>query len=161
MEKQKKFAQEWKSVGIAPRMKWRRKKENELVPFIILKMVDSFGRGAIDVVSQAYHQLGKMDGEKIKRSLGIRRTDAHACLSLIEALSVVSGILSEFTEKEIDHSILRVRGCPFSETIKVYRSIICENYVRGIAEAVNPEAKVEVKKKICDGDDECVFEATI
>lgn len=54
-------------------------------------MLDRFGEKALDVIADAYYQIGQKDGDKIITKLLITGKDSAACMSLIEALSIHAG----------------------------------------------------------------------
>lgn len=135
-------------------------------------MLDAFGDKAHDVIAEAYYQIGQKDGERIIKKLHITGKDGAACLSLIEALSILAGISSEFKEegeKEGEGAkgekecgtTLCLMGCPFTSTLGFFHPLVCSKYTQGLVEAVNERAKVRLVKGLCEGDDLCEFEVII
>ena len=176
-DRYKKFARDWKSIGIVSKMKrqWRAKDE-EINALIISMLLDKFGDKAIDVIAEAYYQIGRKDGERISRKLHITGKDSAACLSLLEALSILAGVNSEFKEagegegeegeKEKEReggatATLRLMGCPFTSTLRFFHPLVCSKYTQGLVEAVNEHAKVRLVKGLCEGDDRCEFEVIV
>ena len=165
MDKYKKFARDWKSIGIVSKMKrqWRAKDE-EINALIISMLLDRFGDKAMDVIAEAYYQIGLKDGDKIITKLHITGKDSAACFSLIEALSILAGVNSEFKETgggEEGGDTLCLMGCPFTDTVRFFHPLVCSKYTQGLVEAVNEKAKVRLVKGLCDGDDRCEFEVII
>lgn len=170
MDRYKKFAKDWKSIGVVSKMKrqWGAKSE-EINSLIISMMLERFGDKALDVIADVYHQTGLKDGDKIIKKLHITGNDNAACLSLIEALGIFAGVNSEFkgkggggeVEKEENVAALFLMGCPFFDTLRFFHSLVCSKYVQGLVEAVNEKAKVRLVKGLCEGDDHCEFEVSI
>jgi len=168
-DRYKNFARDWKSIGIVSKMKrqWRAKGE-EINALIISMMLDRFGDKALDVIADAYYQIGLKDGDKIITKLHITGKDSTACLSVIEALSVLAGVNSEFKEEggegegEKDGgATLCLMSCPFTDTLRFFHPLVCAKYTQGLVEGVNEKAKVKLVKGLCGGDDHCEFEITI
>jgi len=163
MDRYKKFARDWKSIRMVSKMKWPwRAKGEEVNTLITSMMLDRFGDKALDVIADAYYQIGLKDGDKIITKLRITGKDSTACLSVIEALSVLAGVNSEFKEKEGgDTSTLCLMSCPFTDTLRFFHPLVCARYTQGLVEGVNEKAKVKLVKGLCGGDDHCEFEITI
>ena len=165
LDRYKKFARDWKSIGIISRMKWPwRAKGEEIITLIISMMLDRFGDKALDVIADAYYQIGLKDGERIIQKLHITSKDSATCLSLIEALSILTGVNSELKEGEKekeDAATLRLMGCPFLDTLGFSHLLVCSKYTQGLVEAVNDKAKGRLVKGLCEGDDHCEFEVSI
>jgi hypothetical protein len=65
-DRYKKFARDWKSIRMASKMKWPwRAKGEEINTLITSMMMDRFGDKALDVIADAYYQIGLKDGDKI------------------------------------------------------------------------------------------------
>lgn len=172
-DRYKKFARNWKSIGLVSKLKWQwRAKSDEINSLIISMLLDAFGDKAYDVIATAYYQIGQKDGERIIKKLRIMGKDGAACLSLIEALCILAGISSEFNEegekegegekgeKECG-TTLCLMGCPFTSTLGFFHPLVCSKYTQGLVEAVNEHAKVRLVKGLCEGDDHCEFEVNI
>lgn len=170
-DRYKNFARDWKSIGIVSKMKrqWRAKGE-EINTLITSMMLDRFGDKALDVIADAYYQIGLKDGDKIITKLHITGKDSAACLSVIEALSVLAGVNSEFKEKgegekgegeKEGGATLCLMSCPFTDTLRFFHPLVCAKYTQGLVEGVNEKAKVKLVKGLCGGEDHCEFEITI
>ena len=153
-------------------MKWPwRAKGEEINTLITSMMLDRFGDKALDVIADAYYQIGLKDGDKIITKLRITGKDSVACLSVIEALSVLAGVNSEFKEKEKGEkgekekeggsATLCLMNCPFTDTLRFFHPLVCAKYTQGLVEGVNEKAKVKLVKGLCGGDDHCEFEITL
>jgi predicted ArsR family transcriptional regulator len=172
-DRYKKFARDWKSIRMVSKMKWPwRAKGEEVNTLITSMMVDRFGDKALDVIADAYYQIGLKDGDKIITKLRITGKDSTACLSVIEALSVLAGVNSEFKEKDKGEkgegegekeggATLCLMNCPFTDTLRFFHPLVCAKYTQGLVEGVNEKAKVKLVKGLCGGDDYCEFEITI
>lgn len=165
-DRYKKFARDWKSIGMVSKMKWPwRAKGEEINTLITSMMLDRFGDKALDVIADAYYQVGLKDGDKIITKLRITGKDSVACLSVIEALSVLAGVNSEFKEKEKEKegggATLCLMNCPFTDTLRFFHPLVCAKYTQGLVEGVNEKAKVKLVKGLCGGDDHCEFEITL
>lgn len=159
MDRYKKFARDWKSIGLVSKMKWPwRAKGEEINTLIISMMLDRFGDKALDVIANAYYQIGLKDGDKIITKLHITGKDSAACLSVIEALSVLAGVNSEFKE---GGATLCLMDCPFTDTLRFFHPLVCTKYTQGLVEGVNEKAKVRLVKGLCGEEDHCEFEITI
>lgn len=171
-DRYKKFARDWKSIRMVSKMKWPwRAKGEEINTLITSMMLDRFGDKALDVIADAYYQIGLKDGDKIITKLRITGKDSVACLSVIEALSVLAGVNSEFKEKEKGEkgekekeggsATLCLMNCPFTDTLRFFHPLVCAKYTQGLVEGVNEKAKVKLVKGLCGGDDHCEFEITL
>ncbi len=171
-DRYKKFARDWKSIRMVSEMKWPwRAKGEEINTLITSMMLDRFGDKALDVIADAYYQIGLKDGDKIITKLRITGKDSVACLSVIEALSVLAGVNSEFKEKEKGEkgekekeggsATLCLMNCPFTDTLRFFHPLVCAKYTQGLVEGVNEKAKVKLVKGLCGGDDHCEFEITL
>ncbi|HEC56374.1 MAG TPA: hypothetical protein ENI32_00570 [Candidatus Syntrophoarchaeum butanivorans] len=160
MERSRRFAREWRSIGLAKRMKWRQEKGDGMVSLITAKIVEAFGENGLDVLSAAYEEKGEEDGSKIAESLNIERADLHSAVSVIEALCIIFGIDSNFKE-EGGRMTLKLDACPFEYILTLYRESLCIYYVQGLVHAINPCVKVKIVKKICEGGDHCLFQFTL
>jgi predicted hydrocarbon binding protein len=153
MDRHKKFARNWKSVAIVSKMKWRARGE-ELNALILSLMQDAFGDKALDVIADAHYQIGQKDGARIVTKLHIAGPDTAACIAVIEALSILSGVNSELTG---NGDGIRIMGCPFAHTLQMCHPLVCYYYARGLVKAVNEAAHVTLVKGICEGDELCEF----
>ena len=168
-DRYKNFARDWKSIRLVSKMKWPwRAKGEEINALIISMMLDRFGDKALDVIADAYYQIGLKDGDKIITKLHITGKDSAACLSVIEALSVLAGVNSEFKEEGEEGegekeggATLCLMSCPFTDTLRFFHPLVCAKYTQGLVEGVNEKAKVKLVKGLCGGDDHCEFEITI
>ncbi|MHC1596269.1 MAG: hypothetical protein ACXQTO_05410 [Candidatus Syntropharchaeales archaeon] len=158
MERSKRFAQEWKSIGLTNRMKWRKGRQDEITPLIIAKIVETFGGKGLEVLSAAYEEAGGRDGSKIAKSLHIDSDDLPAAISLVETLCIIFGIHSNSNDESEDRITLTLDACPFEDTLKLYRESLCIYYLRGLIHAINPNVRVKIPKKICEGDGNCIFQ---
>jgi len=156
MDRHKKFARNWKSIAFVSKMKWRARGD-EINALILSMMQDAFGDKALDVIADAHYQVGLKDGARIVSKLHIAGTDSAACLAVIEALSILSGVNSELTENDYGATI-RLMGCPFAHTLQFFHPLVCSSYAQGLVKAVNEDAHVRLVKGMCEGDELCEFE---
>jgi predicted ArsR family transcriptional regulator len=153
MDRHKKFARNWKSIAVVSKMKWRARGD-EINALILSMMQDAFGDKALDVIADAHYQIGLKDGARIASKLHIAGSDSAACLAVIEALSILAGVNSEFTENA---DSIRLMGCPFAHTLQLFHPFVCSYYAQGLVKAVNEDAQVRLVKGMCEGDKLCEF----
>ena len=156
MDRHKKFARNWKSIALVSKMKWRARAD-EINALILSMMQDAFGDKALDVIADAHYQIGLKDGARIVSKLHFAGTDSAACLAVIEALSILSGVNSELTENDYGATI-RLMGCPFAHTLQFFHPLVCSSYAQGLVKAVNEDAHLRLVKGMCKGDELCEFE---
>jgi len=155
MDRHKKFARNWKAIALVSKMKWRARGD-EINALILSMMQDAFGDKALDVIADAHYQIGLKDGTRVVTKLHISGTDCAACLAVIEALSILAGVNSEFIERD-DGATIRLMGCPFAHTLQFFHPLVCSYYMQGLVKAVNEDAQVRLVKGICKGDELCEF----
>ena len=138
MDRHKKFARNWKSIALVSKMKWRARAD-EINALILSMMQDAFGDKALDVIADAHYQIGLKDGARIVSKLHFAGTDSAACLAVIEALSILSGVNSELTENDYGATI-RLMGCPFAHTLQFFQRHLFARSANGILEISIPKA---------------------
>ena len=90
----------------------------------------------------------------------IAGTDSAACLAVIEALSILTGVNSELTENDYGATI-RLMGCPFAHTLQFFHPLVCSYYAQGLVKAVNEEAQVKLLNGMCEGDERATDKETV
>jgi predicted ArsR family transcriptional regulator len=137
----------------------RKGRQDEITPLIAAKIVETFGGKGLEVLSAAYEEAGgRENGSKIAKTLHIDNTDLPAAISIVETLCIIFGIHSISNDESRDRITLTLDACPFEDTLKLYRASLCTYYLRGLVHAINPEVRIKIPKKICEGDKNCIFQ---
>ena len=126
-----------------------------------------FGEDAFQVSKEFSFQFGKQVGENIKAGSNISGTDANAVAAVLNAfLMEASGApigVPDFVKMEGNEVTAANEGfCAIMEAVKVAgvpHDKTCPNYswsiFEGIASAVNPQVRQEVRESRAFGDKRC------
>ena len=129
---------------------------------------ETFGDDALTAAQKYFYALGKSDGQRIKRQMGITKTDAAAVAMVMNVALEQSGGFKG-TRVEGNKVIGENTGfCPIMEAVRILNApwkIVCENYswrwFEGLAAAVNPNVSMEVPESRIEGHNRCFHIITV
>jgi hypothetical protein len=127
-----------------------------------------FGEDGLQVAKEFFTQFGMIEGENIKKSLKIKKTDANAVAAVLNA-SLKPLAMSAICKVEGNKVIAETDGfCPIMEAVKMLNApwdkidVYCSWPAFGaMGRAVNPNAKIDVVKARHKGDKTCKHVFTI
>lgn len=130
---------------------------------LVTAYYDRFGDDALQVSKSYFSQAGKMLGQNLKSSLNIVGSDANAVAAAINAFIMQAAGTPGACKVEGDKVVCDNEGfCPVMEAVKMVNvpwDKIDLNYAwpmfEGIALAINPNAKMEVRESRHRGDKRC------
>lgn len=117
----------------------------------------------LPIIEDVCYELGKEDSYQLIDGLNITDNDARSCLQSIEMVCLLNGIDTEIVIEKPDTASLKIKDCPFSDVLAgiVPTTLVCVNYFRGMAQAINQNARFMQKERKCQGDGHCEFIITI
>lgn len=127
------------------------------------RLMSRFQTQTLPIVEDVCYELGKEDAIQLVKSINIEDDDAKSCLQPMEMVCLLNGIDTEFISENRNSASLIIKECPLSDILVsiVPSTNVCKNYFRGMAQAINQNARFMQKEKKCHDDDYCEFIITI
>jgi hypothetical protein len=158
--RRERFARNWKLIGIPSKSKWQGSLlHNRIVSKTMSRMFAKFQAQTIDIIENVCYELGKEDACQLMETLKINEHDARSCLEPIEMMCLLNGIDAEIISKTKNTASLTIKSCPFNDVLidTVPNIFVCKNYFTGMAQIINPNAKLMQPQKKCEKDEECEY----
>jgi hypothetical protein len=160
VDKRKRFARNWKLLGISSKSKVQENLLNtKILTRAITRLIDQFQPQTLHVIEDVCYQLGKEDSNNLKSTLHIKKATARSCLEPMEMMCLLNGINTDIISEKDTTAFLKIYECPFNDVLEgiVPNIVVCRNYFKGMAHAVNPNANIMQPKKKCQKDGQCEF----
>ena len=162
--RRERFARNWKLVGIPSKFRWQGSLlNNKIISQAISRLVDKFSVQTISIIEDICYELGKEDAHQLKETLKIKQNNARSCLEPIEMVCLLNGIDAETISVKYDKASLKIKNCPFEDVLAgiVPNFTVCKHYFNGMAQTINPNARLTQPEKRCQDCGECEFVITI
>jgi hypothetical protein len=159
-DRRERFARNWKLLGISSKSKVQENLLNtKIITRAITKLMDQFQSQTLPVIEDVCYQLGKEDSNNLKSILHIKKDTARSCLEPMEMVCLLNGIDTDITSDTKTSASMKIFKCPFSDVLVgiVPNIVVCRNYFKGMAHAINPDVSVMQPKKKCQEDGQCKF----
>lgn len=159
-DRRERFARNWKLLGIPSKSNFQENLLNSrILTKAITRLMDQFRSQTLPVIEDICYQLGKEDSNNLKSTLHIKKDTARSCLEPIEMMCLLNGIDTDIMSEKNTSASLKIYECPFKDVLVdiVPNIVVCRNYFKGMAHAVNPEVSVIQPKKKCHEDGQCEF----
>jgi hypothetical protein len=163
-DRRDRFARNWKLVGMSSKSKWEGSLLNDrILSKAMSRLMSRFQNQTLPIVEDVCYEVGKEDAVQLVKSINIEDDNAKACLQPVEMVCLLNGIDTEFISENGNSAILIIKECPLSDILVgiVPNAIVCKNYFRGMAHAINKNARFAQKEKKCQDDEHCEFVITI
>lgn len=157
-DKYRKFANNWKLVGVSSKIDFKEQRLNEDIVNKILPLIrDTFGNEGMDVIKQTFYLVGLEKGREIIETMEITN-ETSSCIAPLETVFMLKGFKTKHTTENGDIT-LRVFGCPYENIIPdtFPKEVLCKYYSKGLVHAVNPNVSISQPCRSCMGDDHCEF----
>jgi len=154
------FARNWKLLGISSKSNMQEKQLNsKIFTRAITMLMDQFQSQTLPVIEDVCYQLGKEDSNNLKSTLHIKKDTPRSCLEPMEMVCLLNGIDTEITSDKKTSASMKIFKCPFNDVLVgiVPNIVVCRNYFKGMAHAINPDVSVMQPKKKCQKDGKCEF----
>lgn len=163
-DRRERFARNWKLIGIPSKSKWRGNLlNNRILTLAMSRLMNKFQAQTLPVIEDVCYELGKEDSNQLIESLNVDKNNARSCLQPIEMVCLLNGVDAEIISEKKINATLKVTKCPLSDVLVgiVPNDVICRNYFRGMAQAVNQNARIMLPKKKCQDNEHCEFIITL
>ena len=158
--KRERFAKSWKLLRIPSKSNFQENLLNSrILTNAITRLMDQFQSQTLPVIEDVCYQLGKEDSNNLKGTLHIKKDTARSCLEPMEMVCLLNGIDTDITSDTKTSASMKIFECPFSDVLVdiVPNIVVCRNYFKGMAHAINPDVSVMQPKKKCQEDGQCEF----
>ncbi len=159
-DRRERFARNWKLLGIPSKSNFQENLLNtKILTKAITRLMDQFQSQTLPVIEDVCYQLGKEDSNNLKTTLHIKKDTARSCLEPMEMMCLLNGISTDIISEKDTTAFLKIYECPFNDILEgiVPNIVVCRNYFKGMAHAINPNANIMQPKKKCHGDGQCEF----
>ncbi len=159
-DRRERFARNWKLLGIPSKSNFQENLLNSrILTSAITRLMDQFGSQTLPVIEDVCYQLGKEDSNNLKSTLHIKKDTVRSCLEPIEMICLLNGIDTDIVSKKNTTASLKIYECPFNGVLVgiVPNIVVCRNYLKGMAHAINPNVSLTQPKKKCNEDGQCEF----
>lgn len=159
-DRRERFARNWKLLGIPSKSNFQENLLNSrILTEAITRLMDQFRSQTLPVIEDICYQLGKEDSNNLKSTLHIKKDTPRSCLEPIEMMCLLNGIDTDIMSEKNTTASLKIYECPFNDVLVdiVPNIVVCRNYFKGMAHAVNPDVSVMQPNKKCHEDDQCEF----
>jgi hypothetical protein len=159
-DRRDRFARNWKIVGIPSKSKWEGSLLNDrILSKAMSRLMSRFQTQTLSIIEEVCYELGKEDSNQLIDSLNINDNDARSCLQPMELVCLLNGIDTEIISEKRNMASLKIKECPLSNILVgiVPNTIICKNYFRGMAQAINMNARFTQQEKKCQDNGICEF----
>ncbi|MCD4798471.1 MAG: hypothetical protein K8R19_05620 [Methanosarcinales archaeon] len=159
-DRRERFARNWKLLRIPSKSNFQENLLNSrILTSAITRLMDQFQSQTLPVIEDVCYQLGKEDSNNLKSTLHIKKDTARSCLEPIEMVCLLNGIDTDIISEKNTTASLKIYECPFNDVLVgiVPNIVVCRNYFKGMAHAINPNVSVMQPKKKCNKDGQCEF----
>jgi hypothetical protein len=159
-DRRERFARNWKLLRIPSKSNFQENLLNSrILTGAITRLMDQFQSQTLPVIEDVCYQLGKEDSNILKSTLHIKKDNARSCLEPIEMICLLNGIDTDIISEKNTTASLKIYECPFNDVLVgiVPNIVVCRNYFKGMAHAINPNVSVMQPKKKCNEDGQCEF----
>lgn len=163
-DRRDRFARNWKMVGMSSKSKLESSLLNDrILSKAMSRLMSRFQTQTLPIIEDVCYELGKEDAIQLVKSINIEDDDAKSCLQPVEMVCLLNGIDTEFISENRNSASLIIKECPLNNILVgiVPNTIVCKNYFKGMAQAINQNARFMQKEKKCQDDDHCEFIITI
>lgn len=157
-DKYRKFANNWKLVGVSSKIDFKEHRLNEDIMNRLLPLIcDTFGDGGMDVIKKAFYLVGLEKGKEIIETMEVTN-DTLCCMLPLETVFMLGGFGTKL-DTENDTIVLRVFGCPYENIMSgaFPKEVLCKYYSKGLVHAVDPNVYISQPCRSCMGDEHCEF----
>ena len=157
-DKYRKFANNWKLVGVSSKIDFKEQRLNEDIMNRLLPLIrETFGEGGMDVIKKAFYLAGLEKGREIMETIEAPN-DSSSCMMPLETVFMLRGFKTKLN-RENNNIALRVFGCPYENIMPdtFQKEVLCKYYSKGLVHAVNPNVSISQPCRSCMGDEHCEF----
>ena len=157
-DRRERFARNWKLLRIPSKSNFQENLLNsKILTRTITRLMDL--SQTLPVIEDVCYQLGKEDTNNLRSTLKIEKETARSCIEPMEMVCLLNGVDTDITSGKKTSASLKIYECPFNEVLAgiVPNIVVCRNYFKGMAHAVNPDVSIKQPKKKCCEDGQCEF----
>lgn len=157
-DRRERFARNWKILGIPSKSNFQENLLNsKILTRAITRLMDQ--SQTLPVIEEVCYQLGKEDSNNLRSTLKIKKDTARSCIEPMEMVCLLNGIDTDITSDKKTSVSMKIYECPFKSVLVgiVPNIVVCSNYFKGMAQAINPDVSLVQPKKKCHEDGQCEF----
>lgn len=157
-DKYRKFANNWKLIGVSSKIDFKEQRLNEEIMNRLLPLIlGTFGDGGMDIIKKSFYLVGLEKGEGIIETMEVTN-DTSFCMVPLETVFMLRGFKTK-QNTENNNVVLRVFGCPYENIMPdtFPKEVLCKYFSKGLVHAVNPNVCISQPCRSCMGDEHCEF----